>query len=295
MRVTFDLTRDGLGAINVAAEALTKAQEELATGRALRRPSDDPLAAARAVGEHAELGAIDAYSHTVDAASARQAAADSVMSDMIDKITSATATATGAQGTTATQAVRDAAADALQGLRDALLGDVNFKFQGSALFSGSKVDQTSYVLVGSTWTYQGDNTAVQASIDQGRQVDQTWDGQAIFQGGASANVLTVLDDLATAVRAGNNAAIGSGVTALQDAFSRATSAQSRLGADESSIADARSRLSDLRLATETRRSKDEDANLADAATRMNQAQVAYRAALGAVSINNQVSLIDFLK
>ena len=32
-----------------------------------------------------------------------------------------------------------------------------------------------------------------------------------------------------------------------------------------------------------------------AATRMNQAQIAYRAAIGAVSIANQATLIDFLK
>lgn len=295
MRTTFDITRDGLTAINTAAEQLATLQEQVATGKALRVPSDNPAAAARAVGEHAELSTIDAYTQSTNAVSARQSAADSVMSDMIDKITAALTAATSAAGTTATQSVRDAAAAGLKGLRDALAGDINSKFQGSYLFSGSKTDQASYVLVGSTWTYQGDNTAVQTSIDSGRQVNQTWNGQSIFQGGASQDVLTVIDNLTTAVQAGDNTAIGTGIAALQDAFKRATAAQSGLGVDEQSVSDAQTRLSDLRLATDTRRSKDEDVNLADAAARMSQAQVAYRAAIGAVNITNQVSLIDYLK
>ena len=218
------------------------------------------------------------------------------MSDMIDKLTAALTTATSAAGTTATPATRDAAAAQLKGpLREALAGDVNSKFQGSYIFSGSKTDQAAYVLVGSTWTYQGDNTEVLTSIDSGRQVNQSWDGQSILQGSASQDVLTVIDNLMAAVQAGDNTGISAGIAALQDAFKRATAAQSRLGADEQSVSDAQGRLSDLRLATDTRRSKDEDVNMADAAARMNQAQVAYRAAIGAVSMSNQASLIDYLK
>jgi flagellar hook-associated protein 3 FlgL len=295
MRSIFDITRDGLTAINTAADQLAKFQEQLSTGRALRVPSDDPMATARAIGEHAELSTIAAYTQAADAASARQGAADSIMSDMIDKLTAALTTATSAAGTTATPATRDAAAAQLKGLREALAGDVNSKFQGSYIFSGSKTDQAAYVLVGSTWTYQGDNTEVLTSIDSGRQVNQSWDGQSILQGSASQDVLTVIDNLTAAVQAGDNTGISAGIAALQDAFKRATAAQSRLGADEQSVSDAQGRLSDLRLATDTRRSKDEDVNMADAAARMNQAQVAYRAAIGAVSMSNQASLIDYLK
>jgi flagellar hook-associated protein 3 FlgL len=295
MRSIFDITRDGLTAINTAADQLAKFQEQLSTGRALRVPSDDPMATARAIGEHAELSTIAAYTQAADAASARQGAADSIMSDMIDKLTAALTTATGASGTTATPAVRDAAAASLKALREALAGDINSKFQGSYLFSGSQTDRPAYALVGSTWTYQGDTTEVFTSIDSGRQVNQTWDGQSILQGSAPQDVLTVLDNLAAAAQAGDSAGISAGIAALQDAFKRATAAQSRLGADEQSVGDAQARLADLRLATDTRRSKDEDVNMADAAARMSQAQVAYRAALGAVSVTNQVSLIDYLK
>src|SRR5579871_1229270 len=199
MRAIFDISRDGMSAINMAADQMARAQEELSTGKAVVRPSDDPAAAARAVGEHAALSSIAAYSSATDAASSRESAADSVMGDIVDKITAALTAATSAGGTTA-QSVRDAAAGTLQGLRDALSGDINFQFQGTYIFSGSKTDQPSYAQVNGVWTYQGDSTTVQTSIDTGRQVNQTWNGQSIFQGSASQNLLTVLDNLVRAVQ-----------------------------------------------------------------------------------------------
>ena len=86
-----------------------------------------------------------------------------------------------------------------------------------------------------------------------------------------------------------------GIDALQAAFGRATAAQNHLGSDENSVQDATARLTNLRVATDTRRSQDEDTNLADAISRMNQAQTAYRAALAAVAATGQLSLFDYLR
>jgi len=69
MRIPYDSVRDGLNSINQAAERMAAAQREVSTGRRINVLSDDPLAAQLAVGEHATLGAVDAYSQSVAAAS----------------------------------------------------------------------------------------------------------------------------------------------------------------------------------------------------------------------------------
>lgn len=295
MRVTFDLIRDGLSSINAAAEQLAEAQRQVSSGRRLLAPSDDPQATQRAIGEHAELGTIGAYTRSGDASSARLSAADSVMSDMIDKITSAIAQTTGARGSTATPESRNAIADALVGLRDAIASDVNTVYQGTHLFSGSAVDQTPYAVVAGAWTYQGDNATVQAQVDRGRQVGQAWDGQALVQGTDPQDLFTTFDNLVTAVRTGDATGMANGIDALERGFHRATQLQSRLGADENSVEAAQARLADLKLATDTRRAKDEDANIAEAITKMNQADMAYKSALGAVGTAERVSLLDYLR
>lgn len=295
MRMVFDVVRDGLVAINATAEQMAAAREQVTTGRRLNNISDDPTAAAQAIGEHTTMGGIDAYTSTASAASSRLAAADTVMNGYIDKLTAALSATLSARGSTATPATRTAASAQIRGLRDSLVGDINAKFGGTYLFSGAKTDGAAYTQVAGAWTYQGDNTAVQVEVEKGRLVSVTVDGQALAQGGDPTDIFTTLDALATAIQNGDSAGMATGMDAVQRAFDRATQAQGRLGVDERGVDDATARLSSLKLAADARRSKIEDANLAESISKMNQADTAYKAALGAVSSAERLSLLDYLK
>jgi flagellar hook-associated protein 3 FlgL len=295
MRIIYDLVRDGLSAINTAADRLNAARDQVATGRRINSTSDDPLGAEQAIGDRGLVAGLDAYTRARDSASARLAAADSVLSGMTDKITSAIVAGSGVRGTTATASARAAASAAVRGLRDSLAADLNTSFNGSYLFSGTAVDTPAYALVGGVWTYQGDHAATQVEVEKGRLVATTFDGDALARGADSMDLLTALDGLATAIDAGDNDAIGTALGALDRAFDRVLQAQGRLGADERGVDEAAARLSALRLAADTRRSKVEDANVAEAIARLTSADNAYRAALGAVSSAERQSLLDYLR
>jgi flagellar hook-associated protein 3 FlgL len=295
MRVIFDVIRDGLAAINTASSQLAKAQQQVASGRRNAAPSDDPLTTQQAVGEHAALGRIDAYTRAADSVSPRLASADTVVSDLVDKLSAIVVAATSARGSSVNPVVRDAAAETVRGLRDSVLGSLNTTFNGTYLFSGTNVDVPAYVQSGGAWVYQGNSDQVRVEIDKGRAVAVSFDGQAIAQGADSANILTELDALTAAILAGDSNAIGTGIDAVQRAFDRAQQALGRLGVDERKVDDAYNRLQGLHLAAETRRSKLEDANLAEAATLLGQADTSYRAALSAVSTAERVTLLDYLR
>lgn len=295
MRVTFDLMREGIGAINTASAQLQQAQLEASTGKRILKPSDDPAGAQQALAERAELGAIDAYQHAADSASSRLAAADSALGDIVDKLTQAMSTVTGVRGTSVNEAARASAATTLAGIRDAIRADLNTSFQGNSLFAGGNVDQPAYALVGGVWTYQGDANVVQVEVDRVRAVTIGFNGQTIAQGSDATDILTEIDQLITAVTGGDDTGMSTGLDALTRAFDRANQAQGRLGSDESSIADTQIRLTARRTAVDGRRSKLEDANMAEALTRMSQAQTAYKAALGAVSSVEKLSLLDYLQ
>jgi flagellar hook-associated protein 3 FlgL len=295
MRIIYDMFRDGLDAINTAAGQLAKAREQVATGRRINAPSDDPLALRQAASEHAAIGAVDAYSRSRDSAAARLAAADNVLSTMTDKLTSAVVAGTGAQGSTTTVASRAAAADHVRGVRESLAADFNTRFNGTYLFSGTAANAPAYALVAGSWTYQGNADTTEVEVERGRLVSVSFNGQAIAQGSDSKDVLTALDDLATAIEAGDSAAMGVEIDALERAFERTQRAIGSLGADSAGLDEARTRLSALRLAAETRRSLLEDANMAEAVTRLSQADTAYQAALAAVSAAERRSLLDYLR
>jgi flagellar hook-associated protein 3 FlgL len=295
MRVTFNSLNDGVAALNVAAAALDRAQDQLATGKRLRAASDDPLAAQRALDSRADISTLDAYTRTTDSAEARISSIDTILTDVIERITEAKVTAAGARSTTATPESREAAALHLEGLRDAILGDINTSLSGTHLFSGGEAFAVPYALVAGVWTYQGNNAAVTVSAGSGQPFDIALDGQAIMQGTDATNVLTELDTLAAAIRAGDDAGIAAGMAALDRAFDRTTLAQSRVGVDLNGLEENQRQIDGLRLASRKRLSRDEDADLAQAASDLARADTAYRAALSAISTAGRVSLMDFLR
>jgi flagellar hook-associated protein 3 FlgL len=295
MRIIYDLFRDGLSAINAAADDLAIARQQVATGQRLSRASDDPLSAQQAIGERAALATIDAYTQASSSASSRLAAADNVLNGVIDKITAALVAGSSARGSNVDATARSAAAEQIRGLRASLLGDFNTQFNGTYLFSGTAATTPAYAQVAGTWTYQGNADTTQVEVEQNRLVSTSFDGRRIAQGSASADLFTTLDTLANAVEAGDNDAIGAALQSLDAAFDRATEAQGRLGADENGVDGATTRLAALRTIAETRRSKLEDADFAEAVTRLSAATNAYQAALGAVSTAERHSLLDYLR
>ena len=295
MRVTFNAVRDGLGNIQSAQEQYADTQWQVSSGLRVRVPSDDPLSAQRAIQDQNQVSGLDAYSQIGDSASARLSSLDSTLGDIVTRLTQALTAAHSAQGTAVSQTTRDAAASTLLAARDAIAGDINTTFNGAYLFSGSNASVQPYSNGSGSWVYQGDANPVTVSVDPNRTVTIGVDGQSVLKGGDTTDVLTVLDSLATAAQAGDEAGLAAGVDALNRAFSRATTAQTRVGLDENTLADGTDHLSTLRMAATTQLSNDQDANLADAITKMNQAQIAYQSALGAVSTASKTSLLDYLR
>src|SRR5262245_32590276 len=116
MRVVFDVVRDGLFAINSTLEQMADARQQVTTGRRINALSDDPAGVVQAVGEHSTIASLDAYTGTANAASARLAAADTVLNGIVDKLTSALSTTAAARGSTSTPDSRAAYAQQIRAL-----------------------------------------------------------------------------------------------------------------------------------------------------------------------------------
>jgi flagellar hook-associated protein 3 FlgL len=293
--MTFNSIRDGLAAINTAAEHVAAAQMQVSSGRRMQTSSDDPLASQSVVNDHAAIGTLDSYSRASDSAVSRLTMLDTVLGDVVEKVTQALTAAQSARGTTVDASGRAAASLVLTGIRDAIAGDINTTFNGTYLFSGSKALTAPYVKTAGAWCYQGDATAVTLQVDPTRSVTLATSGAAILKGSDTADLLSTLDTLAADAASGNTAGLTAGMAALDRAFRRAVDAQSQVGVEEQSVADGKARLSTLRLASVVQLSKDQDANVVEAITRMNQAQITYQAALGAIGTASKVSLLDYIK
>jgi flagellar hook-associated protein 3 FlgL len=297
MRVTFSASfRDAAAEISRTAEQLAQAQHQVASGRRISKPSDDPTSTSAAITDRAALGTLDAYTKTADTATSRLAVVDSALSDIINKIVAAQSAVSSARGSATNQSQRDAAATNLQAISDALLSDVNAQFHGAYVFGGTKATNAPYTSAGGVVSsYQGNGTVMSVDVGPGRSVQVAFDGSSIVQGSDPTNIFTVLSNLVTAARAGDSAGLAQGLDALGRALDRTTLAQTQVGSGLRALDDARARLSAQDLATSAQLAKTEDANMASAITQMSQADTAYRAALGAFSKIGTISLMDYLR
>ena len=298
MRVTFGSGLTGaMSDLNAAAEALDKAERQVSSGKRIQTASDDPSAMAATIREHAEMAGIDQYSSASNNVDSRISLIDTVMSDVVTQLTTARSTAAASLGTVQTDTQREATARQLEGLRDAILTDMNTKFSGTYLFGGTNSLTPPYTknADGTISAYAGNDTAMRVDIGSNRSIAVTYDGQSIMQGSDAEDLFTSFQKLIDAVRAGDQGGIKTGQTALESAFNRSVAAQSMVGADENAVADQQTRLTTMKTASKSRLSKDEDVNMAEAVTAMKQADSVYQYSLGAISSRTKLSLLDYLK
>lgn len=297
MRVTFNTGMASLlHEVNGVAERLKARQLEVATGKRVQVPSDDPAATVGIVSENATVQTLDRFARTADSAEARLRVTDSVLTNLVDELQSALTQAAAGRNSTLTQESRNATALAITGLRDSILSTVNTQYQGGYLFSGGRSTTAPYTKTGSTVSgYQGDTTIVSVDISRSRSVAVTVNGDAVLRGTDASDVFSVLTSLATAVQNGDSNAIDQGIGALNRAFTRATEAQSRVGTDLAAIAEEQARLGETKRASNARRATLEDANLAEAISGMNAAQQSQQATLAVLGQTNRLSLLDYLR
>ena len=296
MRVTFGSTfRNGLVDINRAAEQLALRQREVSSGRRIHLPSDDPSAMAAAMGERSEMAVLDQFTQTTDSVDSRLSVADSVYSDVINRLTNVQTRAAGGRSTILTQTQRDALAGEIRGAASAIMTAVNTSYRGMYLFSGGQSLTAPYSSGPPISGYQGDSNVQSVDVARDRSVQVTFDGSAILQGSAPADVFQTLEALATAVQTGNMAGIDQGLADVGAAFERVTNAQTRIGIELARLPEDRARLVTQKQAADSRRASVEDANLAEAISAATQADTAHRAALGSLANLGRLSLMDYLK
>ncbi len=296
IRVTFNTSyREASESIADAAAEMALRQRQVASGRRIHAPSDDPAAAASAVTERTELAITEQYRQAADTVTSRLTVLDTVLSQLLDETTAAKVAVQSGRGTVPAPQ-RNAAADQILAIRDAIFSTANTQYRGVYVLSGSDSTRAPYTkTAGGISTYQGTHAPIEIDVDRQTAVDVALDGDSVLRGGDADDLFTVLEHLAAAVRAGDETALNDGSAALDRAFERMNRALGRVGADMAQVDLHKTHLESRRLASRGRVDSLENVDLAEAISAMQQSETAYRAALGAVGQGTRVSLMDYLK
>ena len=192
---------------------------------------------------------------------------------------------------------RSALAADIRAIVDELRTVANTKVQGRAIFAGTAGSADAYDPANA---YLGDAGPVQLTIDAGETVDIAIPGPDVF--GISnpgdpmnGSAFEMLNALADAVEAGDNAQIRVGIEAVDAATTRVGQGQGRVGAVSQQLDAAEVRHGAERLAVETTVTNLRDTDIAEAIIRLRSAEAGYEATLSATARGVSVSLLDFIR
>jgi flagellar hook-associated protein 3 FlgL len=275
---------------------LQRVQGQLSSGRRINRYSDAPADATAALRLRAEASDWTSFGRQADDGVAMLNTQDQALQSASALLQRARELALAAANATVDGAGRQAIAAEIDGIRDQLVGVANTTYQGRSVFGGFG-DEAVAAGPGGTWSYAGDDGAVRRRVTPDLTVQVNGDGRAIFGFGAGeTDVLTTLDRLAAAVRAGETAQVGSThLGALDDRIRGVLTGLSVVGARTRLVEDARE-TGAMQLGTiAEHRSSLEDVDLAAQVLEMQLAETAYQAALAAAGRVNLPTLADFLR
>jgi flagellar hook-associated protein 3 FlgL len=301
-RITTLMTQQTtLADLNQAYNRMQATQQEMASGKKINQPSDDPFGASLAIQINGDMAGLSSYSSNVADGQAWAQTADSSLAN-INNLTQRVRelVVQAANGTNSASNLSDMAAEVDQ-LTTAVKQEANTQYAGQYVFSGTASTTAPYAAATAD-AYQGNAGAINRQIGPGASVQVNADLSSLLGSGQSAadsKLLDVLRNISQDMKGGTAANVASlattDLTGLDANSTTLQTLQANIGATENRLTLAASRITDLQTSDTAELSSVQDADMAQTITDYSSQQAAYTAALRASANIVQSSLLDFLK
>ncbi|QHD48268.1 flagellar hook-associated protein FlgL [Vreelandella aquamarina] len=185
MRVsTVTMYEQSTASINRQQNDFLKVGQQVASGRRVVNPSDDPQAASRAVGVDQSKAITQQYEDSRVSARNSLAQTESILNSISDAVTSAKTLLIQASSDTLSDVDRESIASELKGVYETMIGQANATDgNGRYIFGGYKDDAPPFVKsAAGNVQYNGDMNARAQRVDASRLMPVTENGATIFQG-----------------------------------------------------------------------------------------------------------------
>jgi flagellar hook-associated protein 3 FlgL len=297
MRVNPNFTPDILNDLWQSQAQEQTALQQLATGKRVNSPSDDPAAAAAEVQNKALQGQTDQFLQNTNNLEGTLQTADSALSSVVTSLNQAISL--GVQGANGdlSSSNRQAIAQQIQSIQNQIVQFGNTSYQGTYLFGGTATQTPPFVLDStqpSGVRYDGNTNVNSVEIAQGRSIQVNASGSQLFQG-AGGNVMDSLQQLVTALQGGNPDAIGAATTQVSTALAYVSQQRVFYGSAINQLNSNQSSLQQEQVTLQSQETGLVGVDFAQAATDLTRAQTAQSAALAAIAKVIPQSLLDYLK
>ena len=291
------LGRRLLSDLRASTQRIATAQRQIASGRRIDKPSDDPLATHNAMRLRSELDGIAQDKRTISDTKGWLDTTDSALATITDVVHRARELVLqGANGAIG-QSDRNKLAAEIDQLIETAKSAGNASYGGRYVLAGRDTDDAPYT-PGAVDAYDGDIGLIARQIGPGTSVQINVPGVNVLGNGSATDtrLLRTLRTIAADLRSGNLPGLrGPALTKLEKNLEDVTSARGVVGALSTRLESAEARLAQVEESTISLLSENEDTDIAKAMIDLTTQQSVYQAALQSGQALIQPSLLDFLR
>lgn len=292
MRITQRSMQAGVETgLQSALSRVQRLQQQLASGKAVGRPSDSPTSAVAALRYRADIRRGEQLKRNADDAQGWLDTTDRALTAQSGVILRARELLL--QGVNASMSTQDrtAVAEEIDRLRELAITIANTTYLGRPVFAGTSPQQQAFDPV--TGAYLGDSGVVDRAVAANAAVRVNVTGPDAF-GAAGADLFTLLASIADHLRTDVSQLQGD-LAALDSAGLRVTNQLAGVGARANQVDQLRDRLESRLLDSANGLAEVESIDLPATIIQLQLQEVAYQAALAATARVIQPSLVDFLR
>lgn len=287
---------------------MDKYQGQLASGKKIQVPSDDPVVAARALKLRTDVAEIEQYKRNLKDAQSWLDITEDTLAKIGDVLQRARElTVQGANGTNTTEDTQKMNAEVKQ-LRAQLIQLGNSTYAGRYLFSGYKTDQ---MLLNDDGTFAINVSTnmenIKYEIGIGDDININVAGGDLFNNGGDAvfpalpaapvtgTLISDMDQLITLFNAGDHAAIGDMLANIDDDINNVLRIRADVGARLNRLELTSNRLENDTINFTKLMSENENVDMAETIINLQNEENVYRASLAGGAKIIQPALVDFLR
>jgi flagellar hook-associated protein 3 FlgL len=270
--------------------SLQQVEQQLATGKQVNEPSDNPLAYAGAQVLTAQDSAVSNDTVLAQQVQSQLNTASNALSDVTSSVNSAISIATQGADSSINTTEMATLGSQVESILQQVIGAANSQYGGAYLFAGNQVQAAPYDTNGN---YSGDSGSNSVTFSNGTKVQTNVDGSSIF-GDSTTGLIGTLTSLANALNSGDKTAVAAALPQLQTNLAGIAAANGSIGVSLSSVSSVLNDATNENTSLQASIANLVDTDVPQAAAQEQQTLLQQQALISMGSSLSQVPLINIL-
>jgi flagellar hook-associated protein 3 FlgL len=284
-------TQDSIMHLQDNQAAVENLRTQIATGRRIQKPDDDPTGTQQSINTRRYLNAVSTSLRAIGYSDDWMSSSAFNVGEMGKIIETARTEATRAASDTYSDDTRESMATQVKEMIKQAVAVANSDSRGQYLFAGFKVTTQPFTLnADMSVTYNGDGGQIQHEIEPGSTTTVNVAGDNPMFTSTFASLKQLYDGLTT----GDTTQIRDSMDSLDSAAELTVQQQSQLGSRLQSLTSTRSRMEKFEVNLKSLLSHSEDVDVAAATLELSSSEQGYQATLSAMAKTLSTSLFDYL-